>query len=209
MEEWLRVILAGVAISLTGSLPLGNLNVTATHIAAKENTKVALWFALGAALVEMLYLRLTLALMDVILIQSSLFQQLQWVTVVLLLALAGGSFWALRKADKGEIKNVLLDNQMNRFVLGLLMSLVNPAQLPFWAGWVSYLLTQHWISDNTFSYNLFTIAAGMGTLLAMLLFILAGRKLSTTLHRHQRKVHGVMGALFLGMALWQIHHLLP
>lgn len=207
MQEICSTILAGVFISLTGSLPLGNLNVTATHLAAKESARSALWFAVGAVLVEMIYLRLTLSVIDSVLLHSSLFLKLQWATVVLLLALAAGSFWALRKPAH-ESKNILIENRMNRFVLGFLMSLANPVQLPFWAGWSTYLLAQQWIAKSSFGYNLFTLAAGAGTFGAMLAFIFVGRRFADLMNRNQKPVHWIMGMLFLSMAVLQLWHLL-
>ena len=178
------------------------------QIAAKENVKTALWFALGVVFVEMVYLRITLSLIDLFWKYNHLFLKLQWITVALLLLLAAGSFWALRKPDSAEAKNILIENRVNRFVLGFFMSFVNLVQLPFWAGWVSYLFAQQWIANNNLNFNLFTVAAGVGTFMAMMLFMLAGRKFSTVMKNRQHLVHWAMGTLFLVMATFQAWQIL-
>jgi threonine/homoserine/homoserine lactone efflux protein len=46
------------------------------------------------------------------------------------------AFRAARK-QKGEKKALLLNNKLNRFLLGLVMSALNPVQIPFWFLWTS------------------------------------------------------------------------
>lgn len=196
-------IIAGIGISLSGSLPFGNLNVMAMNIAAKETVKKALWFAVGAAVVEMTYLRFTLSTISWVLAHKRLFLVCQWATVVLLLSLAIGSLMAIMKKE-GKGKNVLIENNMNRFLLGVSISAVNPMQLPFWAGWATYLFTQNLLANSATFYNIFTLSAGTGTILALGIFIIAGRKFSDWMNKNNRTVQVVMFILFLLMAVFQV-----
>jgi threonine/homoserine/homoserine lactone efflux protein len=202
MQVWYSII-AGFAISLSGSLPFGNLNITAMHIAAREQWRAALWFAFGVAIVEMTYLRITLLAINWITAHRQLFLICQWATVALLIALAVSSFKAAN-AKSAEGKNVLIDNKMNRLFLGVIMSSINPMQFPFWAGWVTYLLTQHWLYQDALSYNVFTVSAGIGTMLALGLFIFLGEKFSTSMKNNNKIVQTIIGVLFLTFAVIQI-----
>ncbi len=198
--QYLQSFIAGLFISLTGSLPLGNLNVAAMQIAARETLRKALWFAAGVTLVEMAYLAVTLSIVGSFTIQARVFFFFRLVSVGILLIMAAGSFMAT--ANK-EGKNVILDNKIKRFLLGAGMSAVNPMQIPFWAGWSIYLLSQAWLENNVAGNTIFTLSAGAGTFSALLIFILAGRRFSAIMQQNKKTVNAGMGILFIAMAVYQ------
>jgi threonine/homoserine/homoserine lactone efflux protein len=198
--QYLQSFIAGLFISLTGSLPLGNLNVAAMQIAARETLRKALWFAAGVTLVEMAYLAVTLSIVGSFTIQARVFFFFRLVSVDILLIMAAGSFMAT--ANK-EGKNVILDNKVKRFLLGAGMSAVNPMQIPFWAGWSIYLLSQVWLENNVAGNTIFTLSAGAGTFIALLIFILAGRRFSAVMQQNKKTVNAGMGILFVAMAVYQ------
>lgn len=206
MVQYLQVFAAGLFISLAGSLPLGTLNVTAMQIAARENTNNALRYGLGVTVVEMGYIMLTLTIIGSLTNQSALFFVFQIVSVVVLTIMAVASFMAI--FNQNNKKNVIIDNNMNRWLLGASMSLVNPMQVPFWMGWIIYLLSQHIIVNSLAGNVVFTLGAGMGTFAALLVFILAGRRFSAVMLRNERTVNFLMGSLFLVMAIFQLVKLL-
>ena len=198
--QYLQLIAAGLLVSLSGSLPLGNLNVTAMQIAATGAVKRALWFAVGVSVVEMFYLRFTLSAIDIVKGYDSVFNYLRIFTIVLLLVLAAGSFMA--NVSKGN-KNIVVNNKAKGWVLGAGMSLLNPMQVPFWLGWGIYLIAQSVLRTDGGSYNIFTLSAGVGTFVALIIFILAGRRFSGFMKANQKRVNIFMGCLFLIMAGFQ------
>lgn len=203
MHPIISTILSGIFVSMAGSLPLGNLNITAMHIASKEPLKQALKFSLGVVLIEMLYLRITLYAINFVTNNKLIFNNLQWLTVVLLIALALGSFYgASKKAHKA--KNILIDNNIDRFLLGIGMSAVNPIQIPYWGGWAIYLITQGWMQAGNIYYNTFTLSAGLGTSLALLIFILVGVKMAVYMQRNRKMILVLTGVLFLIIAIVQL-----
>jgi len=122
---------------------------------------------------------------------------------LVLLAFATASFIALRKGAS-PARNVLIENKLNRFVLGTSMSALNPMQFPFWAAWGIYAITQNWLMHINESYNIFTIGAGLGTMTGLLIFIALGRKLAPVLQKYQRVMQLLTGCLFLCLAIFQI-----
>lgn len=205
MQALISAIISGYTISLSGTLPLGNLNMTAMYIAARQRAVSAIQFALGVAIIEVLYLRIALMAVDWILHHRVLFRVLQWSAVLMLLLLSIGSFMALNKQQQ---ENKLVDNNMNRFALGMVMSAVNPMQFPFWAGWSVYLVSANWLHPGMVTYNVFALAAGAGTLTALFLFILAGAKLSAFMQKNKKGVQVFMGIVFLLLAAYQVYNLL-
>ncbi|HNF44591.1 MAG TPA: LysE family transporter, partial [Ferruginibacter sp.] len=141
MPKLLRIFLWGLLISFLGSLPLGTLNIAAMQIGIQESVTHALYFSLGSLLVEMIYVRISLVGVDWVRKQEKLMKAMEWFTLIIILALAAGSFMAALK-DGAESKNVFLENTMHRFLLGMFMSAINPVQIPFWFGWSTVLFSK-------------------------------------------------------------------
>src|SRR5437867_299414 len=99
MFSLVTIFFIGMLISFLGSLPLGSLNVSAMQVAITENTKNAVMFSLGVALVEILYVRLSLQGIDWVIANQRLFYILEWITVFLFIILAASSFWAAGKKN--------------------------------------------------------------------------------------------------------------
>ena len=105
MFSLLAIFFTGMLISFLGSLPLGSLNVSAMQVAITENTRNAIQFSLGVALVEILYVRLSLQGIDWVLANQQLFYILEWVTVFIFILMAASSFWVASKKKYGHKKH--------------------------------------------------------------------------------------------------------
>ena len=77
---------------------------------------------------------------------KKLFKWMEWITLAIVLALAVGSFIAA--THEHHAKNVMLNNNMHRFLLGLLLSAISPMQIPFWFGWSTVLFTKKILSQK-------------------------------------------------------------
>ncbi|MEJ7768826.1 MAG: LysE family transporter [Chitinophagaceae bacterium] len=202
MFDLIRVFSTGLLISVLGSLPLGTLNVTAMQVSVQENSRQAIKFSLGAALVEILYVRISLKGMDWVMENQRLFRILEWVTVFLFIALAISSFITARKSR--DQKNILLDNNMNRFLLGFTMSAVNPVQIPFWFIWSTYLLSNRFLEPTELEFNVYTAGIGAGTLAGFSVFVFAGKWLVNKLKASHRVINLVVGIIFVISAAIQL-----
>jgi len=198
--ELIKIVTAGLLISLSGSLPLGNLNVTAMYIAAREDMRSALHFAIGVCIIELAYLCGTFYIVDKLASYSSLLFFFRVISIILPVLLAVGCLLSLKSKEQ---KNVVLDTRLKRFWLGAGLSAINPLQAPFWAGWILYLLVQNILPAQLIAYSLFVVGAGIGTFTALLLFILAGKKLSAFMQRNRYTVNIVTAFVFLGIATLQ------
>ncbi|CAN5462558.1 hypothetical protein BH11BAC2_BH11BAC2_19810 [soil metagenome] len=195
--------LAGLLISLVGSLPLGYLNAMAMVLSSSEGVKSATLFAAGVTLVESLYLIVTLFLMNMLLAHLEVQGWLHLISLIFLTFLAIASFYAYFKSEK-NVKRPLVKSKTNRFVLGVAMCAVNPLQLAFWSGWLLYSLNKGWLTYTSSSLIVYVAGAGIGTALSLLIFIFAGNKFSNFMRLHQKSVLLVMGFLFLILATAQI-----
>ena len=196
-----------MVISFLGSLPLGTLNIAAMQIAVQETVRRALAYALGVAIVEILYVRLSLKGIDWIIANRKVFYILEWVTVVLILVLAVSSFIVSRRSESRQ-KNILLNNKVNRFWLGLSMSAVNPVQIPFWFLWSSYLYSTGLLKADSYYFNAYTLGIGVGTVTGLLLFIYGGKWIVQRLNTGQRTINLIVALVFFVSAIVQLTRVL-
>jgi threonine/homoserine/homoserine lactone efflux protein len=207
MIELLKVFFIGFLISFLGQLPLGNMNLTATQLSVQENLRNAWKYGLGIVLVEIIYLRLALTGMDWVVEHKQLFRIMGWLTVILFIALGALAFVMARKQTSAK-KGLLLNNKMNRFLLGMVVSGINPAQIPFWFLWSTQLLNSKVLSPTNAQFNLFTAGAGLGSLAGLALYIHGGKWLITKLKTSNRGLNIFMGIVFILAGLFQLYNML-
>ena len=203
----LRVLFTGFLVSFIGSLPLGTLNVAAMQISITDGVSAALQFSMGSLMAEIIYVRLSLVAMDWIRKQIRLLLFFDWMTLGLLVALAGSSFYAATH-PASQSGNLILSSSLPKLLLGFLMSAINPVQIPFWFGWSSVLLAKGFISPKKSHYNVYIIGIGMGTFLGNCVFIFGGQLVASAISDNQTLVSALIGIVFLISAGWQLFRLL-
>lgn len=207
MAKLMRIFLWGLIISFLGSLPLGTLNVAAMQIGIQESIKDAMFFSAGSLLVEMIYVRISLVGIDWVRKQERLMKIMEWITLVIIVALAVGSFIAATK-EGGQAKNVMLNNNMHRFLLGMFMCAINPVQIPFWFGWSTVLFSKKVLEPINAHYNSYIIGIGLGTLMGNAVFIFGGKILVQKIANSEQYLNWVIGGIFALTALIQLWKIL-
>jgi threonine/homoserine/homoserine lactone efflux protein len=173
------------------------------QIGIQESIADAMYFSFGSLLVEMIYVRLSLVGIDWVRKQDKLMKAMEWVTLFIIIALAVGSFIAAAK-DGGNTKNVLLQNNMHRFLLGMFMCAINPVQIPFWFGWSTVLFTKKILEPKPDQYNSYIIGIGIGTLMGNCVFIFGGKWLVQRIANSQQYLNWVIGGIFAITAIIQL-----
>jgi threonine/homoserine/homoserine lactone efflux protein len=203
MSKLLRIFLTGMFISFLGSLPLGTLNIAAMQISISDGIEPAFLFSLGSLTAEVVYVRISLIAMDWVRKQQKLFRILEWVTLAVVVALAVSSFYAATHARVH--KNIILSSTLNRYLLGLFMSAVNPVQIPFWFGWSTVLFTKKILLPKNTHYNIYIIGIGLGTLMGNALFIFGGKLIANSISHNQNILNWIIGSIFAITALIQLY----
>lgn len=202
MSKLIRIFFTGLLISFLGSLPLGTLNIAAMQIGISDGVQQAILFSLGSLTAEMVYVRLSLVAMDWVRKQQKIFRILEWVTLLIVVALAASSFYAALHPSVHE--NVILNSDLNRYLLGLVMSAVNPVQIPFWFGWSTVLFTKKILMPKSSHYNVYILGIGIGTLMGNLVFIFGGKLIADKISNNQDILNWVIGGIFAITALIQV-----
>jgi threonine/homoserine/homoserine lactone efflux protein len=181
MHPLIKIFFVGMFISFVGSLPLGTLNVAAMQISVASGVTSAVLFSLGSLTAEIVYVRLSLVAMDWIRKQERIFRILEWVTLIIVFGLAAASFYAALHPTMQ--KNVILDSKLPKFLLGFVMSAVNPVQI---------------------HYNVYIVGIGIGTFIGNLIFIFGGRIIADKINNNQDILNWVVGGIFALTGIIQI-----
>jgi threonine/homoserine/homoserine lactone efflux protein len=202
-----QIFLAALAISFLGQLPFGNMNLTATQLAVQEGLKNAWKYSIGIVIIELLYLRLALTAMDWIVTNKIVFTIMGWITVALFLALGVLSL-VMAKKQTPDKKGLLLNNKLDRFVLGVTVSAINPAQIPFWFIWSTSLINSGMLQTTTSHFNFFTAGVGIGSIAGLAVYIYGGKWLITKMKASNKQLNIFMGVVFILAALLQLYNML-
>lgn len=190
-----RLFVTGIFISFLGALPMGTLNISSMQIAITDGYYPAVLFALGALLVEMIYVRMTLVAMDWFRAHKKLLQVMEWLTLVIILILAASSYYtAMHPTLKA---NPILSNSIHRFWLGAGLSAINPLQIPFWFGWSTVLTGKGILVREGFNYVYYILGIGIGTFIGFTVFIFGGKLLVDRLDAQQKLIQWILGGIFL------------
>lgn len=194
-----KIFIWGFGVSFVGTLPPATLNVATMQISVQESILNAFYFTLGCVVCEMIFVRISLVGIKWLQHQKKLFRWMEWITFALIAVLALGSFIAAGKA--GTQKNVVLNNDIPRFILGLGMRVISPTQIPFWFGWSTILYSKKILEPRNDFYNLYIIGIGLGTLLGSCVYIFGGKYVVEKLHTNQSLLNYIIGGVFSITAL--------
>lgn len=212
-SQLVRIFCTGLFISFLGTLPLGVLNVAAAQLAVNTGMIAAFSFSMGALLVEMGYVRLSLVAMDWVRKRKQLFRWLEWGTVIIVLILAMASFAAAYHPNGSNsglwvFGRGIYTSPVLCFVAGMALSALNPLQIPFWFGWSTVLITRGTLLPRPDHYNFYTVGIGLGTLAGNAVFIFGGSILVKYLATNQHLLNAVIGGIFLITAFIQTGRIL-
>ena len=197
-----KVFFWGLIVSFLGTLPLGTLNVAAMQMGIQESIHNAIMFSIGCIVTEMIYVRISLIGVNWVRKQKKLFRWLEWITLGIVVALAIGSFSAAMHHH--EEKNLILNNTINRFLLGMFLSAINPIQIPFWFGWSTILFDKKVLNPKNSYYNIYIIGIGLGSLFGNFIFIFGGQFIVAKLNANMNILNWVIGGIFALTAVIQL-----
>ncbi len=202
MDKYSKVCFSGLLVSFLGALPLGTLNLTAFNIAASESVTSAIWFSVAVVLVELLVVRLALFGNERLQLSEKVSNYLIPFGIVLLLYLATTSFLASASLSDVGPKVNALPQISSAFLLGLLLSALNPLQIPFWMTWNKVLSTKGILKTSKRSYAFYLFGIGIGTMIGLGIFISAGKYIFTNYENYSMLTNLLMGLLYLGFSFY-------
>lgn len=167
----LKNIGVGFLVSFLGSIPLGYLNVIGFDIYNSAGLHSTLLYLLGVICIEFCVIFLTLIFADKLRKKENLIKYIEAFSVLFMFVLGYVFYSSAGSEDAG--KTVFSNTFQNFFFAGIVYSLLNFIQVPFWLSWNLYLLNGKYIeisNNRKYFYVLGTLA---GTFSGMLVLILS------------------------------------
>jgi threonine/homoserine/homoserine lactone efflux protein len=197
-----RVLIYGALISFLGSLPLGTMNITATHIAISDGVKDAMIYSFGSMLVEAIYVSLVLIAMGRLQLGSKYFQFFEWLTLFVLFGLALASLHAaVENLGFGAALPVKIEHP---FLTGLSLSAINPLHIIFWLGWSTFLMSKNiLISASRSNKWYYILGICIGTMLGFTVYIFAGSFFTKQINANQHAINWTIGLVLMITGLVQ------
>ena len=200
MKKQLILFASAAAISSIGGLPLGTLNITAMHIAQHRGTTAGLWFALGALLIEIVYVYLTLKLFEWLSTSIKTLTTIRWISIAVMLTIG---IWLLVENAHADMPISTESSKANPFLTGLLLSALNPAQIPFWLGWNAVAIDKKLLRLQTPATLVWLMGIGTGTFLSLGLFAVGGPAIFKMIGGNDRMLTRLIGLIFILVAVFQ------
>lgn len=202
MVKYVKVCVYGLLISFIGALPFGTLNLTAFDIAASQGLVSAIWFAFAVVVVELSVVRIALYGNERLHLGKKAIQYILPLGIILLLYLSLTSFLDSSSVPATNSKAEFFPHIESAFVLGLLLSALNPLQFPFWLTWNKVLDNKGILEASNKHYTFYSLGIGLGTLIGLGIFILAGKFIFTNYDQYHTATNLFMGLLYLGFSFY-------
>lgn len=201
------LFVAGIVLSLLGSLPPGLISLSVAQTAIKRGAAPAMLLAAGAAAAEFFQAWAAVVLTDWFVSRPGVERIFQWAAAPVFLALAAYLlFWAKPPKTEGYVAEVATGKQIGK---GVILSAFNLLAVPYWFVYVGSLrVSGWWEEEHLFSTLVFSAGVTVGTLAALGLYAWLGRVIvqrSATAARHANRF---VGLIFLGLGLKILYSLL-
>ena len=188
------MILIGIPIGFYGYIFPGNINLMVVELYASKKYRFLI-LTLGLILVfETLYCVLSLLVLNTLKLNPSTYKAIEVIsyTMVLLMGL-----WMIF-----ETKNDTLKSQKNTVYRGLLSIVFNPQQIPFWV--IMGVVVNKFVPFDSTNFVLYQFAFfnSIGTLLAMVFYMVFGLKLLNYLKLNILQLNKIMGVVYIVLAVY-------
>jgi len=186
-------------ISFIGSIPIGALNLTTFQISIDMGPRPAMSFAFAAALAEGLLVYFMYRGFSAWKFKA---HPPKWVYIGGLALLLGLSLYNVFKAWQGMEMPMEMDEMEaggSTFLLGLVLSLSNPLQFPFWLAWNKGFEHLKWLDNK--SAGPYALSISIGTILALALFVYFGQRFSVQDYNWARYIYWGLAAIYLILAI--------
>ena len=203
----LKNIGVGFLVSFIGSIPLGYLNVIGFEIYAKSNITQLIYYLFGVLIVESIVIFGTFYFANKLNMNPKL---KKWISIFSIFFLISLTFYFY--PTQSQTTNLQTGNhefiEFPSFIIGLILSSLNFAQVPFWLSWNLYLVNKNYVSFEKRMAIFYILGTLIGTFLGMLFLIIGLKSITKNGIISENLISNNIWIIFLALALFQIIQLL-
>lgn len=181
--------LIGIPIGFYGYVFPGNINLMVVELYRSKKYKFLI-FALALILIfESIYCIVSLSLLNTIKFDAHFYRIVEWLAYGLVAVMATWMIFENKKDARAAQKNTV-----NR---GLLSIVLHPQQIPFWLIMGVFVNKYAPIAQDKSGLYHFVLFNAIGTLLAMVFYMIFGSKLFNYLKLNSSQINRLMGFVYL------------
>lgn len=201
MRTAFKYLIIGFGISFVGSIPLGYLNLVGLQWYREDDILPLTQYLLGVVVVEILVIYVALTFASKLILKTTWKRAISWFSLLFLLGLAF-TFYQNKTSEENTVILPTVVYTTAPFLVGLTLSSLNFAQIPFWFSWNLYLINNRYIQKQSSKILFFLVGAGFGTFSGMFTLILG---LKQTLQYAKKNINfeNYIGHVFLLLAIIQ------
>lgn len=194
-----EVFTVAFIVSYLGSIPPGTINISVMQMSIQKQRRAALFFGLGASVIELIYVAITVKFQQFLYAHERLTFAFQIVTAVVLVALGIINLVSRITSQKfiphGSIR------RRTGFKRGVTLGLLNPMTIPFWLIVTNYLVTNNWVTVGGKNFWAYVTGLAAGTFILMVTVDFLGSKFQK-ISDNTFLVRKVPGILFMMMGIY-------
>ncbi|HFC00406.1 MAG TPA: hypothetical protein ENJ53_06330 [Phaeodactylibacter sp.] len=194
--------------SFVGMLPPGMLNMTVIGLSIKKGFKSALFFGIGAALVEFFQSLLVIKFADKaqgFLDKYELY--VNWVAVIILVALGLSFLFSKQKKENIQEKEVE-GNALSAMTKGITLAFANVLVYAFWLVQGIYWTQKGVLYDDWSILITFSLGIFFGSISAYTVYILLGEKILSKFDSFANNLNKILASIFFVLAGIQLIQIL-
>jgi hypothetical protein len=201
----LKNIIVGFLVSFIGSIPLGYLNIIGYEVYVKSGMDSLIFYLFGVISIEVIVIYFTLVFAEKLASNKKLIKFIEIFSIFFMLLLAY-SFYSQSKMEVSNRNNLAAYIDYAPYLIGVILSLLNFIQIPFWTGWNLYLINAKYISVERNIKYLYIIGTLTGTFFGMLSLVLCLNLMTENADGLSKyMLSHIIPMFFVGLALYQTY----
>jgi len=187
------IFLLGVIVAILSVLPPGLLNMSAAKISLDESRSRGVIFSIGASLVVILQTFIAAIFARYLSKHPDVIDIIRIIALVLFILITI-YFIFIAKGEKRK-KEAKLRGKKSSFFYGMLISALNVFPVPYQAYMTTTLSSYGWMDFSQESIYSYMIGVGVGSFIALYLYILFFNKLKGKTLTSQQNMNYIIGAI--------------
>jgi hypothetical protein len=201
----LKNIIVGFLVSFIGSIPLGYLNIIGYEVYVKSGMDSLIFYLFGVISIEVIVIYFTLVFAEKLASNKKLIKFIEIFSIFFMLLLAY-SFYSQSKMEMSRQNDLAAYIDYAPYLIGVILSLLNFIQIPFWTGWNLYLINAKYISVERNIKYLYIIGTLTGTFFGMLSLVLCLNLMTENADGLSKyMLSHIIPMFFVGLALYQTY----
>jgi threonine/homoserine/homoserine lactone efflux protein len=202
----MRSLVRGFGISISGSLPVGIMNMAALQVSLEQGITEAIGFALTAVLIEGVIITVTGNFGEWINAKANIMKHIEWSGIVLLILI--GLYFLSKAILPAATQQINQTSVLPGWQYGAWLRIINPTALLFWLGVHITLAGQKSEGARPLRVPIFAVGGMIGTLTAYGVYIGMAEQLSNFLRPFSVWLNVILGVFCILAGIWRLKNLI-